>query len=173
MFFFQDASQVLYRFPHIMSLHCPPTSVLDRSLFTYFGDSLCPFWLVEPPLVPPLIPRNSHDPKAPILMKGSWQLPKCINSMYNPMAKRQSIQMAFELPKIRKKRNPRIIFKFAGANPVPEMSLKRRRLDSRYSQFIAGKVSEGHVVLIGKYWRPLSPGPKHSAFYCASVFNSL
>lgn len=70
---------------------------------------------------------------------------------YKPGAKKLTVENVFTLPRVRKKRNPRIIFKFAGAKPVPEVGLRRKRLDSRYSQFVAGKISEGHVVVIGKF----------------------
>ena len=73
-----------------------------------------------------------------------------MNSRYKPQTKKLTVDNVFTITKFRKKKNTRIIFKFAGSKPVPEVNLRRKRLDSRYSQFIAGKESEGHVVVAGK-----------------------
>lgn len=134
----------MYRNPKLQGicffdLHC--------YLYSYFGDTLCTIWPYYSNLL--LSQEKIHHSEKGTELKRSKIL-KYMNSRYKPKAKKLTVDNVFALPKSRKRKNTRIIFKFAGAIPVPEVNLKRRRLDSRYSQFIAGRESEGHVVVAGK-----------------------
>lgn len=126
---------------------------LDEYLYSYFGNTICSIW-------------NSHLLYFEYLkslqkddfgeVQSDFKYPKILkymNSRYKPKIKKLTVEHAFSLPKSRKRKNAHIIFKFAGAIPVPEVNLKRRRFDTRCSQFIAGKESEGHVVVAGKRTR--------------------
>lgn len=156
-FLFQSAASVLYRFYHFHERDVRSViPILDQHLYTYFGDAFCNLRcnLLENQKYFSKCRQDSLplSDREEVVQRPSRML-KYMSTRYKPEAKRLTVESVFSVPKVRRKRNSRIMFKFAGAIPVPEVSLKRRRLDSRYSQFIAGKESEGHVVVVGKFWR--------------------
>lgn len=148
------AAALLYRYPPFQERgNKPSPSQLDECLYDYFGEAVSTVrlnLLENPTFLSSYYGNPSEKNQDEQVIKLSRNL-KYLSSRYKADTKKLTVENVFAVPKVRKKRNPRIIFKFAGSKPVPEVGLRRRRLDSRYSQFIAGKESEGHVVVVGKF----------------------
>lgn len=177
-FFLQGAASLLYRYPQFLDKdNKGKISYLDECLYDYFGEGITSIrlnLLENPKFLSSLYSESQSDKdRDGQVIKPSRTL-KYLSSRYKPDIKKLTVENVFTLPKVRKKRNPRIMFKFAGAIPVPEVGLKRRRLDSRYSQFIAGKESEGHVVVVGKFRRKTQSRHRTSVMLpIGSIFSIL
>ncbi|KAK6616886.1 hypothetical protein RUM43_014856 [Polyplax serrata] len=165
----QAAAATIYREPN---LHSEVLSDLDGHLLSHFGDAACILWYSSAVDNGKQSAQNERCSASEVVAERKRQKSlKYMNSRYKPKLKKLTLENVFTLPQPAKKKNARIIFKFAGAIPVPEVNLKRRRFDSRCSQFVAGKESEGHVVLAGK--RPQGNVPFATDLPVGSIFAIL
>lgn len=145
---------LLYRYPFSEEIgNRFNAAKLDQYLYSYFGDALCNIrlnLLENPRFISTLKKENDPDAEGENSAKKPSRTWKYLNATFKE-SPRIAVESVFTLPKSRKKRNSRIMFKFAGAIPVPEMGLKKKRFDAKYSQYVDGKEAKERLVMVGKF----------------------